>query len=135
MEPFSTLIVGPAIGGTFLGIGLLIRRWTRDRLEIAKDRAEQNVYQLLIQQRDHALAEVMSLKVDLAAIAEENEDAIETIRELTTKNEQMRAQVSMLSALVRRLAAIQKVPVSDDGDSTIIVPQFKFTSRSKDTQD
>lgn len=63
--------------------------------------------QLLIDQRDSALAEVSSLKSDLISIAEENEEAIATIRQLTSKNEQMNGQVQMLTALVRRLASTQ----------------------------
>lgn len=100
-------LIGTILGSAILGLGLMIRRWSRDRLEVAKDRAEQNVIQLLIDQRDHAISEVTSLKNDLIAIAEENEEAIATIRDLTAKNEQMQTQVQMLTTLVRRLASVQ----------------------------
>ena len=121
------LPAGSLIGGLIIGTGLLVRRWSRDKLEIAKDRAEENLMQLLIQQRNDALAEVTNLKNDLVSIAEENEDAIETIRDLTTKNEQMRSQLSMLTTLVRRLAAMNNAWINLDFLNQ--APPAKFTSR------
>lgn len=108
IESLSALVI-PGIVGILTGGFFLLRRWSRDKLEIAKDRAETDVLNHLIRQRDEAVQEAASLKAELIAIADENEEAIEQIRQLTSQNEQMKSQIKMLNILVKRLAAINNL--------------------------
>lgn len=117
IESLSALVV-PGIIGILTGGFYLLRRWSRDKLEIAKDRAETDVLKHLIRQRDEAVAEKDVLKAQLVSIAEENEEAVEKIRALTGENEQMRARIQMLNLLVKRLAAINNMPQNTHDTST-----------------
>lgn len=103
----------PGVVGLLAGGFYLLRRWSRDKLEIAKDRAEADVLAHLIRQRDEAMQEAAALKLELIEIAEENEDAVESIRQLTSQNEQMKSQIKMLNILVKRLAALNNMTVED----------------------
>jgi len=86
-----------------------IRRLSRDKTELVKDRAEADVIELLTQHRREALAEVQRMKIDLEMIAEENEIAIEQIRNLSAQNTQLKSQVALLNILVTRLAGTQVI--------------------------
>lgn len=108
--PVSEAIVGGLVGAVMtvaLALAGLIRRLSRDKNELVKDRAETDVITLLERQRSDALAEVRQMKADLELIAEENEMAIEKIRELTATNTQLKSQVALLNILVTRLAGTQ----------------------------
>lgn len=107
-------LVAPGLVGLLAGGFYLLRRWSRDKLEIAKDRAETDVLTHLIRQRDEAVQEAAALKLELIAIADENEEAVESIRQLTSQNEQMKSQIRMLNILVKRLAALNNMPVNPD---------------------
>lgn len=108
--PMSEVLIGSVVGAVVtvsLALAGLIRRLSRDKTELVKDRAETDVIELLTNQRREALAEVRQLKIDLEMIAEENELAIEKIRELSAKNTQLKSQVALLNILVTRLAGTQ----------------------------
>lgn len=96
----------------------LIRRLSRDKTELVKDRAETDVIELLSEQRTTALEEVRQLKLDLELIAEENEAAIEKIKLLTTQNAQLKSQVALLNTLVGRLAG-KSIPLPDLPDPSV----------------
>lgn len=113
IEAFASLVV-PGVVGLLAGGFYLLRRWSRDKLEIAKDRAETDILTHLIRQRDEAMQEATTLKNELIAIADENEEAVEQIRQLTSQNEQMKSQIKMLNILVKRLAAVNNVTVKTD---------------------
>lgn len=102
--------VGTGVAGIIVAVGIMARRWSRDKLEIAKDRAEENLIEHLIKQRNDALTEAADLKKELIAIAEENETAVGTIRQLTSENTQFKSQLRMLNILVKRLAAMKSAP-------------------------
>lgn len=110
IETLAALVV-PGVVGLLMGGVYLLRLRSRNQLEIAKDRAETDVLAHLIRQRDEAVQESSALKTELVAIAEENEEALEKIRELTAQNAQMKSQISMLNILIKRLAAINNIPV------------------------
>lgn len=93
------------IGGIIAAIGLYARRFSKDRLEIAKDRAEIDLVSELIRQRDEARTEKQKLTDELNALAEENEQAMNTIRGLTSQVELLNARTSMLEHLTKRLTA------------------------------
>lgn len=110
--PMNELVIGSVAGAVIsacLAIAGLVRRFSRDKTELVKDRAETDVIELLTQQRREALAEVRQMKVDLEMIAEENEIAIEKIRNLTASNTQLKSQVALLNILVTRLAGTQVI--------------------------
>lgn len=116
IESIAAVIV-PGLIGILTAGALLWRRWSRDKLEVAKDRAETDVMKHLIRQRDEAVQEAAALKSELIIIADENEEAIEQIRKLTSQNEQMKSQIRMLNILVQRLAAINNLPTGDQASS------------------
>ena len=105
--PISEVAIGGIAGGLItimVAFAGFIRRLSRDKTELVKDRAETDVIELLTQQRREALDEVQQMKIDLEMIAEENEIAIEKIRDLSAKNAQLKSQVALLDILVTRLA-------------------------------
>lgn len=114
IETIAALAIPGAIGVLTGGI-FLMRRWSRDRVEMAKDRVETDVMAHLMRQRDEAVLEATKLKEDLLEIAVENEEAVEQIRQLTTQNEQMKSQIKMLNILVKRLAAINNLNIEPVG--------------------
>ena len=105
--------LGTGIIGMIVGVGIMIRRWSRDKLEIAKDRAEENLIDHLIKQRNDAMVEATDLKKELISIAEENEAAVGKIRQLSSENAQIKSQLRMLNILVKRLAAMKSAPGVD----------------------
>lgn len=107
-----------AVVTMMLTLAGLIRRLSRDKTELVKDRAETDVIELLSEQRTTALEEVRQLKLDLELIAEENEAAIEKIKLLTTQNAQLKSQVALLNTLVGRLAG-KSIPLPDLPDPTV----------------
>lgn len=113
IEQLSGYLV-PGIVGLLTGGALLMRRFSHDKLEMIKDRAEEGVIEHLIRQRDDALKDVSAMKAEVVAIATENEEALESIRQLTSQNEQMKSQVKMLNILVKRLAAINNLTIDTD---------------------
>lgn len=102
--------IGTGVVSIIVGLGIMIRRWSRDKLEIAKDRAEENLIDHLIQQRNDALTEATDLKKELIAIAEENEKVVDKVRQLSSENIQYKSQLKMLNILVKRLAAMKSAP-------------------------
>lgn len=114
IETIAALAIPGAIGVLTGGI-FLMRRWSRDRVEMAKDRVETDVMAHLMRQRDEAVLEATKLKEDLLEIAGENEEAVDQIRQLTTQNEQMKSQIKMLNILVKRLAAINNLNIEPAG--------------------
>lgn len=98
-----------AIGGTVVGLiagaGLFLRRMSRDKLEIARDRAEGNLIDDLIKQRDDARKERDVMEAELMKIGEEADKCLEKVKELLSKEQQLRIQNAMLSNLLERLAA------------------------------
>ena len=68
MEPTTTAIVGgtgAAIAALIAYAGVFLRRMSRDKLEIARDRAEGNLIEDLIKQRDDARAERDVMEAEL----------------------------------------------------------------------
>lgn len=114
IETIAALAIPGAMGVLAGGI-FLMRRWSRDKVEMAKDRVETDVMAHLMRQRDEAVQEAAKLREDLLAIADENEEAVEQIRQLTTQNEQMKSQIKMLNILVKRLAAINNLNIEPAG--------------------
>lgn len=110
IEQLSGLLV-PGIIGLLTGGAFLMRRFSHDKLEMVKDRAEEGVIEHLIRQRDDALKDVSAMKAEVVEIASENEEAIENIRQLTSQNEQMKSQIRMLNILVKRLAAMNNMTI------------------------
>lgn len=111
MQISEAEIVGIAGGliTVMIAFAGFIRRLSRDKTELVKDRAEADVIELLTQHRREALAEVQRMKIDLEMIAEENEIAIEQIRNLSAQNTQLKSQVALLNILVTRLAGTQVI--------------------------
>lgn len=97
--------VGGGILGLILGGGLLLRRWSKDRLEIAKDRAEGDLIGDLIRQRDDARAERDEVKKELETLALESEESMSKIREMTAQLQQLQVQNSLYMNLTQRLSA------------------------------
>lgn len=116
--------VGAGITALLLSVAGFVRRLSRDKTELVKDRAETDIIQLLTSQRKDAQDEVRQLKADLETIAEENELAIAKIRDLSAQNTQLKSQVALLNILVNRLAGnINQAPLVavplDTPDATI----------------
>lgn len=114
IESIAALAIPGAMGVLVGGI-FLMRRWSRDKVEMAKDRVETDVMVHLMRQRDEAVLEATKLKGDLLEIAGENEEAVDQIRKLTTQNVQMKSQIRMLNILVKRLAAINNLSIEPAG--------------------
>jgi len=107
MEPTTTAIAGGGaiLAGLVAYAGVFLRRLSRDKLEIARDRAEGNLITDLIKQRDDARAERDKMEAELQKIAEEADTCLEKVKELLSKEQQLRIQNAMLSQLLERLAA------------------------------
>lgn len=81
------------------GIGtaaLLRRRLSRDRTEVAKDRAETSLVELLLKERDQAIRHWHT-----ATFARQNDS--EVIARLTARNEQLERELRSIRRLVSRL--------------------------------
>ena len=70
MEPTTSTIIGGGIIGAIGAAGLFLRRMSRDKLEIARDRAEGNLIEDLIKQRDDARKERDEMEAELLKIGE-----------------------------------------------------------------
>lgn len=93
------------LAGIIGTVGLYARKFSRDRLEIAKDRAEIDLVTELVRQRDEARNESKRLTEELASLAAENDTAMNTIRGLTSQVEMLNARTSMLEHLTNRLTS------------------------------
>ncbi len=108
MEPVSTTTIvgvgGATIVGVVASIGIFLRRFSRDKLEIARDRAEGNLIEDLIRQRDDARKERDEMEAELLKIGEEADACLGKVKELLSKEQQLRIQNAMLSNLLERLS-------------------------------
>lgn len=97
------------IGGLLVGIagsaGIFLRRLSRDKLEISRDRAEGNLITDLIKQRDDARQERDEIETELLKLGTEADNCLEKVKDLLSKEQQLRIQNAMLSSLLERLAA------------------------------
>ena len=105
MEPTTSTIIGGGIIGAIGAAGLFLRRMSRDKLEIARDRAEGNLIEDLIKQRDDARKERDEMEAELLKIGEEADTCLEKVKDLLSKEQQLRIQNAMLSNLLERLSA------------------------------
>lgn len=103
----TTAIAAAASGvmGLITGLGLMARRWSRDKLELAKDRAEADLINDLVRQRDYERDLRKSAQEELNKVAIEADQALQTVRELTAKTTTQSAQIDLLTSLVKRQAA------------------------------
>jgi hypothetical protein len=104
MEPITSTAIGGGAVAIFASVGLFLRRLSRDKLEIARDRAEGNLISDLIKQRDDARLERDKMEAELLKIGEEADTCLEKVKELLSKEQQLRIQNAMLSGLLERLA-------------------------------
>lgn len=106
MEPVVTpTLIGGGIAAIVVGGGMFLRRFVRDKLEVVRDRAEGNLIEDLIKQRDDARKERDDMEAELLKIGEEADQCLEKVKELLSKEQQLRIQNAMLSKLLDRLAA------------------------------
>jgi hypothetical protein len=104
MEPITSTAIGGGAVAILASAGLFLRRMSRDKLEIARDRAEGNLISDLIKQRDDARLERDKMEAELLKIGEEADTCLEKVKELLSKEQQLRIQNAMLSSLLERLA-------------------------------
>ena len=105
MEPLTPAIVGGSIVAALGGATMFLRRMARDRLELARDRAEGNLIEDLIKQRDDARKERDEMEAELLKIGEEADLCLEKVKDLLSKEQQLRIQNAMLSKLLSQLAS------------------------------
>lgn len=105
IEAGAITAVGTGLVGLITGLGLMARRWSRDRLELAKDRAEADLINDLIRQRDYERDLRLAAQEELNKVAIEADQALQTVRELTAKTTTQSAQIDLLTSLVKRQAA------------------------------
>lgn len=104
MEPITPAIIGGSIVAALGGAGIFLRRLARDKLELVRDRAEGNLIEDLIKQRDDARKEKADMEVELLKIGEEADQCLEKVKELLSKEQQLRIQNAMLTQLLEKLA-------------------------------
>lgn len=103
-----TLSVGSILGALgALGSGILLarRKLSKDRLEIAKDRAEIDIITSLTSQRDEAMAAKRQAQTDLLQADIEKKTALSRAIQLEQELTQLRQRVTLLKQLVSRLSA------------------------------
>lgn len=97
-------IIGGLVVGVIGSTGIFLRRLSRDKLEISRDRAEGNLISDLIKQRDDARQERDEMESELMKLGTEADTCLEKIKELLSKEQQLRIQNAMLSSLLDRLS-------------------------------
>lgn len=105
MEPITPAVIGGAIVAALGGAGIFLRRLARDKLELVRDRAEGNLIEDLIKQRDDARKERDDMEEELLKIGAEADQCLEKVKELLSKEQQLRIQNAMLTQLLEKLAA------------------------------
>ena len=104
MEPTTTTVIGGGVLAVLASAGVFLRSLSRDKLGIARDRAEGNLIQDLIKQRDDARKERDDMEAELLKIGEEADTCLEKVKELLSKEQQLRIQNALLTQLLERLA-------------------------------
>ena len=105
MDPAVTPgLIGGVIVALIGGGGIFLRRLVRDKLEVVRDRAEGNLIEDLIKQRDDARKERDVMEAELMKIGEEADQCLEKVKDLLSKEQQLRIQNAMLTQLLERLA-------------------------------
>lgn len=99
----SSITIGGAAVGLITGAGILLRRFSRDKLEVAKDRAEEDLLTHLGTQRDSAIAEKEKAQKDLAVAISELDIIGKKLREISSENSRMNIQIGMLTNLIGKL--------------------------------
>lgn len=93
-----------ALGAVGSGVLLARRKISRDMLEIAKDRAEIDIINILKSQRDDAVNERNQAHQDLLNANSEKLAALAKIHQLEVEIGQLRQRVTILKQLVGRLS-------------------------------
>lgn len=102
MEP-NILAIGGTIVALITGAGIFVRRFSRDKLELAKDRAEEDLITHLRDQRDFAISERDKALMELASTKAELASIQAQIYETKKVNSTLAVQVDMLNKLVSKL--------------------------------
>lgn len=97
-DPAAITVGGGLLAGAYFVIREFMRRFSRDKVEVAKDRAETNVIELLQQELDKALA-----RVDKAET--ERNQAYAQINDLNKHLAEVEAQLTILQEELVRLRA------------------------------
>lgn len=85
------------------GIFFLRRKWSRDHVEIAKDRAEESVIKHLEEQRIYALQERDRMVLRFDKMDSEKIEMLEKVFRLTSEVETLSGQIKILKEFVARL--------------------------------
>ncbi|USV40971.1 hypothetical protein [Xanthomonas phage BUDD] len=104
MEPITPAIIGASAVAALGGATMFLRRLARDKLELVRDRAEGNLIEDLIKQRDDARKEKADMETELLKIGAEADQCLEKVKELLSKEQQLRIQNAMLTQLLDKLA-------------------------------
>lgn len=112
LTPTNLTVGGGFLAGAYFVVREFMRRFSRDKVEVAKDRAETNVIELLQQELDKALA-----RVDKAE--NERNIAYAQITELNRHISDVEAQLLILQdELVRLRAEIKSLRNEPSDDPT-----------------
>lgn len=90
---------------TGIGSAILVARkkMSSDKVELTRDRAEENIISALERQRDQAYLENEKLRERLDKVVMEKDEALSKVSDLTREVENLSGQVSILKQLVERL--------------------------------
>lgn len=103
LDPATTAIVGSGALALVSWVGIFIRKFARDKLETARDRAEGNLIEDLIKQRDDARLERDTISQELQKLGEDADACLTQVRDLMVKEQHLRIQNQMLSHLLEKL--------------------------------
>lgn len=101
IDPTTATLVAT---GIVTAIGLLIKRLSRWKLDIARHHAEGDLISDLIKQRDDARQERDSMEEELMRIGDDADVCLEKVKDLLSKEHQFRIQNALLTNLLERLA-------------------------------
>lgn len=104
MDVISPVALGTAAVGVITGAGILLRRISRDKLELAKDRAEEGIIEHLTSQRDRAVSERDELRQELKTAMSELDKSETKSRELLGEVSRLNIHIKILTSLVNRLS-------------------------------
>lgn len=91
------------VTGIASAIFLLRKKISSDNTEIRRDKAEQNIIELLERQRDKAIADKDIAFEKLQMALQERDLAVQKVSKLTSEVENLSGQVKILRELVERL--------------------------------
>lgn len=113
--PLSWVISG--VGGLILASIWFRRRMSRDGAEIAKDRAETNIVEVLRQERDKAMGDAREAWArrtadaeQIAALRSENEFLKRDINRLSEELEELKESVAILRHALSRISGTPPAP-------------------------